>query len=89
LATQPAAAEVGFDYTKSVCSNDAGVTLDEIVPAGFAGAPWFEGKTMFEMEYVQGEQEFDSRDVGEPSFADLQDLLLKTYKAEKTPIEWC
>lgn len=89
LATQPAAAEMAFDHCRHVCRNDAGVTLEELMPAGFAAARlWTNGRLSFRREEVQGEQEFDSVDIGEPSFANLQELIRRPHKAEKTPIEW-
>jgi hypothetical protein len=43
----------------------------------------------FETEFVQGEQEFASVNVDEPSFAELQDLLLRPHKTEKKIIICC
>lgn len=88
LATQPPVSKIAFEWCEHVAENDAGVTLDELVPAGFPSQPariGCEVHTFFRREDILGEQEFEHELA---SFSDLQDLQLKPLKAKKTPIEW-
>lgn len=93
LATQPPTTEIGFQWDWYVAQNDAGVTLQDLVPGGFASpqgpdsAP--NSDTRFNTECIDGEQEFEESYEDPPTLYDLQELLARPFKSNKTPIPFC